>query len=57
MGSEFEVRIEGYSQYTESPFQGQYGVVHSDMRMGVRLCKLGVNKIMVDFVAEIAKHR
>ena len=33
MGIEFEVRIEGHSQYTESPFKGQYGVVQSDLRM------------------------
>ena len=40
MGIEFEVRDEGHSQYTGSPFQGQYRVVQSDLRMGVRLCEL-----------------
>ena len=42
MGIEFEVGIEGYSQYTSSPFSGQYGVVQSDLRMGARLRKLRV---------------
>ena len=40
MGIEFEVRIEGCSQYTGGSFQGQYGVVQSDSRMGVKLRKL-----------------
>ena len=41
MGNEFEVRrIEGHSQYTGSPFQGQYGVVQSDLRMGARFRRL-----------------
>ena len=40
MGIEFEVRIECYSQYTGSPFQGQYGDVQSDLRMGARLHKM-----------------
>ena len=47
MGIEFEVRKEGYSQYTGSPFQGQYGVVQSDSRI----------RVMVDFGAEMAKPR
>ena len=41
MGIEFQVRVEGYSQYTGSPFQGQYGLAaQSDLRMVARLCKL-----------------
>ena len=36
MGIEFEVRVEGHSQYTGSPFQEQYGVVQSDLKMGAR---------------------
>ena len=38
--SEFEARIEGHSQYTGVPFQGQYGVAQSDLGMDVRLRKL-----------------
>ena len=37
---EFEVRIEGHSQYIGVPFQGQYGVAQSDLWMDVRLRKL-----------------
>ena len=40
MDIEFEVKIEGYSQYTGGSFQGQYEVVQSDLRMGVRWRKL-----------------
>ena len=29
MGIEFEVRVEGHSLYTGSPFKGQYGDVES----------------------------
>ena len=31
------MRIEGHSQYTESPFKGQYGVVQSDFNPRVTL--------------------
>ena len=41
---EFEVRIEGHSQYTGVPFQGQYGVAQSDLGMDVRLRKLSGEK-------------
>ena len=55
MGIEFELRIEGYSQDTSGPYQGQYGVVQSDSGMGVRLRKFRGNRVMVDFGAEMAK--
>ena len=38
MGIEFEVMVEGHSQYTGNPFK--YGVVQSDLGIGVRLCEL-----------------
>ena len=34
---EFEVRIEGHSQCTWVPFQGQYGITQSDLGMDARL--------------------
>ena len=33
------------------------GVAQSDLSMGIRLCELGVKKMMVDFGAEMTKPR
>ena len=40
MGSEREMRVESASQYAGCLFKRLQGVVQSDLKMSVRLCKL-----------------